>query len=103
VVEQEQAMMEEVQEARERLVAGVADPIGGVFGDVDGERAVRPEETEEVDPQPGRAAAARLDAGERRGREGQGGLLPEAGRVGRPAAPPPRAEVTRARGTRAGA
>ena len=50
-------MVEHVEEAAERRIAGVAQPFARVFGEVQRQRTVRAEQAEEPDLQPRRPSA----------------------------------------------
>src|SRR5579883_2872911 len=75
-------MVKDVDEAGKGLVIGIADAVAGVLGEVHRQRAVGPEDPEEIAGEAWRpAVVARLVGGERRRREDQLGNLPEADHV----------------------
>ena len=82
VEQREEAMMEEIEEPAERRIAGVPQPMARVLGDVDRQRAVRPEQAEQPDLQARRRAVLpELERGERSRRERHVGILSQSHRL----------------------
>ena len=74
--------MEDVEEAAERRIAGVAQPLARVLGEVQRQRPVRAEQAEEPHLQPRRRRPSRgSNDGQRRRRERQDRVLAEAHRL----------------------
>ncbi len=75
-------MVKKIDKPYESLVAGIADAFARIFGEMQGQGAVRAEHPEEISRQACRAALARrLEVGERRRCEDQRGQLPQAQRI----------------------
>src|SRR5262245_6447394 len=89
IEEEAEPVMEQVQEARERAVVMVARPLARILRQVERQRTVGPEQTEESLLEAGRWAVRLVERRKRRRRESCGWLLREShrllGRTERPA------------------
>src|SRR5262245_43649675 len=81
IEEDPEPVVKEVEKARERGVTVVQESFARVLREMERQRAVRPEETEEPLLEPGRPLPVRLERRERRRRERDRGLLRQADRL----------------------
>ncbi len=78
VEEREQAMVEDVEKARQRGIAARAQPLAHVLGEVERHRPLRAEQAEEANAESRRRSRAGVEALERRGCERELRRLAEA-------------------------
>ena len=84
-------MMKDVEKAAERRIAGVVQPLPGIFGDVNGKRAIRAEQAEQSSLKTRRTGLRSVERGERGRRKRQIRVLSQSnGFIDRPqrATPP---------------